>query len=327
MGFISYYLDYLRKKIEYCENNAAGKNDIYEIKQLLKLVDDLRDEGYFELSDALQKEFDGTKRINAVLKSYNEIPFKTSKSGRGKSVYKRESLELTEYIDKLIKKAQAINPAPHGGAIDEAINFSDSLNFNTDVSYVFLLRDTLLPYIRFKSKHADNSYPLIISRRFLSLIYRGKNFDDVCREIIFEALKSGYDDFESFTAFCKKAISRQFENYPDIRETIKSLLNGIPRDKITVIETGCHGTFPLLLASLDERVTFRMYTAAPYLSKTYKDIIYTAAYENLRGIETLYCHDKLFQLASYRDKNFYVCESNSGAIIKKSLGEISYALK
>lgn len=47
--------------------------------------------------------------------------------------------------------------------------------------------------------------------------------------------------------------------------TIKAMLDSIPQKKIMDIESGCYGTFPMLLAAFDERVDFRLFTTVPFL--------------------------------------------------------------
>lgn len=83
----------------------------------------------------------------------------------------------------------------------------------------------------------------------------------------------------------------------------------------------------MLLSALDERVAFKMYTTVPYLFQTYKERIFTTAYENMRAFESLYCQNNLFRLTDFRDNKFYVAESENSDIIEKSLKEISCFIK
>lgn len=49
MSFFSFNENFYRRKLEYYENRSLSNADIYEAKQLLKVLDDLTDEGYTNL--------------------------------------------------------------------------------------------------------------------------------------------------------------------------------------------------------------------------------------------------------------------------------------
>lgn len=327
MSFISFNLNYYKQKIEYYENSALTKSDIYEAKQLLKLVDDLIDEGYYELFDALQKDFAIVDRLKTVIELAGEKPFTTAISDKNLIRFNNEKIELSEYIDNLILRAQAHNYYSDDNFLAEIKNFCNSIEYDKNCSYVFLLRDTLLPYIFFKNKLAKNIYPCLISRSFLNLIYKDKNIDDIVRAVIFKALDNGHKDFESYIHYCKREIINNLSGFPKIITIIKDLLSEIKSEKIVVIETGCYGTFPLLLSALDERIEFKMYTTVPYLFQIYKNHIFTTAYENIRLFETLYCQNNLFKLTDFKNNRFYVAENENNDIVTKSLQEISCFLK
>ena len=93
-----------------------------------------------------------------------------------------------------------------------------------------------------------------------------------------------------------------------------------------VIESGCYGTFPMLLAVLDERVDFRMFTTVPFLNDVYGKRIFTQAYEKNRLFETLYSQDKLFQFESFRNGAFYVSRKLDEQVWQKSLEEVKRML-
>lgn len=320
MGFISFNLAYYGKKTEYYENKRLNAEEIAEAKRLLKLVEDLKDEGYDELFNALQSAFWGVDRLRAILNSYGEEPFKIKARVAGADEYKWETAELTEYLGGLIKRCEDV--AGESKFADEVENFRDFIGYEEGASYVFLLRDALLPYVYYSKNNAKNLYPWLISRKFFDLVCNGAHIDDLIRSVIFAALERGYRDFRSFTDYCKGEISVIIERYPDVSATLGKLLADIRSEKIIVVETGCYGTFPMLLSALDDRVQFRMYTTVPYLAEIYKDIIYTERYENLREFETLCCNDKLFSLAGFKDGKFYVSENADEEVVGKSLGEI-----
>lgn len=326
MGFISFNLNYYKNKIEYYEGHGIDKKDLLEAKRLLKMIYDLLDEGYDDLYNALQIEYRGVDRLEKALRDRKEEPFQILTSNRRDCEYRNESIELKRYINDLIYKSLYIKKSEENYYIDEIINFCKSIKYENDCAYVFLLRDVFLPYIYFKKHYEYNTYPWIISRSLFNLMYE-RDFDDIIRTIIFDAREKFSENFEKFSNYCKKEIRIRIENYPYIKKAIQNLLSLIECKKILVIESGCNGTFPMLLSALDDRVDFKMYTTAPYFVQIYEDHIYTTAYENLRAVETLTCHDQLFLLREFKNNNFYVSENKDEVIVQRALSEISYCMQ
>lgn len=52
MSFLSFNENYYRQRLGALENKLLSEGDIYETRQLLKVLDDLADEGYFELNES-----------------------------------------------------------------------------------------------------------------------------------------------------------------------------------------------------------------------------------------------------------------------------------
>lgn len=327
MGFLSYNLGYYERKIQSYETHVLSKEDRVEAKRLLKLAEDLADEGYDDLLVALQREYCGVERLKEVIKANGGTPFPVVAQDKRADRYGNERIELSSYIDGLLARSGGAKIPDDNAFLHEITAFCESIGYEKDVAYVFLLRDTLLPYLYFKVKHADHLYPWILSRSFLQLISEEEQIDDLVRETVFDALERGYVDFQSFRDYCKTEIMRKLAPYPAVEDRIKGLLSQIGSERILVVETGCYGTFPLLLSALDERVEFRLYTTVPYLTETYQKQIYSAAYENLRTFETLACHDKLFRLADFADGRFYVSENCSQGVVDDALCEIGFLLK
>lgn len=105
------------------------------------------------------------------------------------------------------------------------------------------------------------------------------------------------------------------------------MLSGIDAEKILVVESGCVGTFPLLLMSLDEHVDMRMYTTYPYLTAVYRPQIFTSRYEENRQLETLVSQERYFRFSALRDGRFYVQKCSDAGIEQRSLQEIKGMLK
>lgn len=75
MSFISYNLDFYRNELNKLETTAVSEKTIYRAKQLLKMLDDLLDEGYTELNKVLEEKYSGVSTLRAYLKSHNAEPF------------------------------------------------------------------------------------------------------------------------------------------------------------------------------------------------------------------------------------------------------------
>lgn len=75
MGFISFSLDYYRKELKKLKNSAVSQEMIYRAKQLLKMLDDLLDEGYTELNETLEESCQGVSLLKEYLRNNNASPF------------------------------------------------------------------------------------------------------------------------------------------------------------------------------------------------------------------------------------------------------------
>lgn len=326
MGFISFSLNYYEDKIEYYEHNRLTKDDIYEAKQLLKMIDDLIDEGYTELYDKIEAEFHGVTRIKQILELHNEKPFEIQKHLVTNQCYDTEQIELTAGISKMLKDADIHTDLSDNPFLQEMLSFCKWVGYDEDTAYIFLLRDTLLVYLYFMKMDRQELYPWLIGRDFMNHISSGNNIDDVVRASFFDALEAGCNDFYSFKEYCTTKIGQDLKRYPEVITVINQLLSKIKKRKIIVIESGCHGTFPMLLSTLDERVDFKLFTTVPYFNKVYKDRIYTTAYEKNRLFETLYSQDQYMRFSGYNVGKFYINKTRDKQVTEKSLSEIKTIL-
>lgn len=329
MSFLSFSLSYYENKINQYENTAPSKADVYEAKQLLKMLDDLVDEGYEELSLQVEEQFHGVTRLKRLLSACGETPFPVipylEKSSEGRT----ETQELGACISDLVEKAAECDTISDNPILGDIVKFCEWVGYDDDTAYVFLLRDAMLPYIYFSQSLQGKScelYPWLIGRKYMDFISPGHYIDDIVRAPFFDALEAGSNSFEEFKAFCKKKILSDLQAYPEVLEALQKLLGTIQKEKILVIESGCYGTFPMLLAVLDERVDFRMFTTVPFLNNVYGERIFTRAYEKNRLFETLYSQDKLFQFENFRDGAFYVSKKLDEQVLQKSLGEVKRML-
>ncbi len=323
MGFISFNENYYRRKLEEYENKLLSDADIREAKQLLKVLDDLADEGYTNLNDRMETDFSCLTRLRAVLRCRGEVPFPIDHERLSDTVYGKNEYELRELIGDLVEEAEDHSRVSPNPFLEEIHRYCDWIGYEEDTAYVFLLRDAFLPYVFFRSRGRDNIHPWLISRRFLEDITETKDADDDIRLPLYEALESGHIQFGDYSAYCGERILPVLNGHPKLKTILLELLRPIEQDRILVIESGYMGTIPMMLRALDGRVDFRLFTTAPFLYETYRDRIFCRKYEDLRRFETLYSQDLFMRYSSYRGGKFYVNVSADGSVKEKAVSEIA----
>lgn len=330
MGFISYSMSYYSNELQRLDSSTVTEQTIYRAKQLLKILDDLADEGYTELNQKLEEALHGISRLRAYLKSNNAEPFRLIQKSVDELsiIYGQDDFELVEAINAACEKAMKSLCTSDNAFLNELLDFSNWIEYKDDTAYVFLLRDTLLPYVHYKSRNNEAIYPWLISRKTLTLLSGKDNVDDEFRASIINALEFG--SCRSFNEFCNAVLpnmSKSLSKYPKLKSFLEGLFKGINKKHIIVVESGCSGTFPMLLMCLDSRVDVRMYTTYPYLLNIYGDRIYTPKYENNRLFETLYSQDLYFTLSGVDENCFMVRKCHNADVEKKALDEIKAMLK
>jgi len=166
-----------------------------------------------------------------------------------------------------------------------------------------------------------------MGRKMLEGLTGEEDVDELIRDPLLEALEEG--DVRTFNELCDFSfprIKKNLEKYPVITSAVKNLLSKIPEKRIVVVESGCYGTFPMLLACFDPRVEIKMYTAVPYLAEIYADRLFTRAYEKVRLFETLYSQDLYFQYADFADNRFLVEKCDDEIVEEKAMQEIRQML-
>lgn len=325
MGFISFSLEYYKKELNRLEAAAVNEQTIYHAKQLLKMLDDLFSEGYTELNRKLEETFSGVSRLRAYLKENHAEPFTDHRKPFLETgvAYGLRSYELTEAIKKLIENAEKSSDVCDRAFLSKLIDFCKWIGYEKNTAYIFLLRDTLLPYIYYQSKNRDHIYPWLLGRKTLALLTGTSHADDEIRSSIYKALEFG--KCANYKEFCNAVlpeIRAVLKRYPEIEKCITALLGKIKEKRVVVVEAGCAGTFPMLLMSLDARIDMRMYTTYPYLTKIYGDKIYSSQYEEIRLFETLYSQDLYFRISDLNDGRFFVKECINKEIKKNTFAEI-----
>ena len=322
MGFISFNENYYRRKLEEYENKILSDADVCEAKQLLKVLDDLTDEGYTNLNDRMEADFSCLTRLRAVLHKSGTGPFPVDHERLTDTVYGREEYELEGLLGNMMEEAGNYSSVSANPFLEEIYRYCEWIGYKEDTAYVFLMRDALLPYVFFGSRGRDNIYPWLISRRFLEDITETEYVDDDIRLPLYEALESGHIQFDEYSAYCKERILPVLNEHRELKTILLDLLGAIRQKRIIVIESGYMGTIPMMMKALDDRVDFRLFTTAPFLYETYHDSIFCRKYEDIRKFETLYSQDLLLKYSSFHDGRFHVNISADRSVKNNSLSEI-----
>ncbi len=330
MGFISFNLEFYKNELQKLQTANVSKETIYRAQQLLKILDDLVDEGYPKLSNKLEEIYSGVSKLKAYLKDNNAQPFPIYHKMLSTIdvTYEQSTYELNEAIGELIENAEKIKDVSNDSFLLELIDFCQWIGYEEDTAYIFLLRDTLLPYIYYQRKSRKNIYPWLLGRKTLAKLANKNNVDDEIRSTIINALESGHCD--SYNAFCDMVLPKMrgvLKKYPQIEKTLITLLKKIKEKHIIVVESGCFGTFPMLLMSLDDRIDLRMFTTYPYLLTIYGNKIYSSKYEKNRLFETLYSQDLYFRFFDVRNGKFFVEKCSNKEVEKRAIAEVKAILE
>lgn len=151
--------------------------------------------------------------------------------------------------------------------------------------------------------------------------------DDALRASVYSALEAGCTDFRSFTAHALPDMRRAMAQHPQAEHALRAMLSEIDAERILVIESGCAGTFPLLLMSLDPRVDLRMYTTYPYLTGILGERLFTHRYEELLTLETMASQERYLRFSALRSGRFYVRRCADAEVERQALQEIKAIMK
>ena len=180
MSFISFSLDFYKTELQKVETAAASGETIYRAKQLLKILDDLIDEGYTELNEKLEEAYQGVSRLRTYLKDNHAKPFPIYSKPLVETdvAYGQEAFELIEAIKELTAKAEKSTDVSDDAFLTELMRFCEWVGYEENTAYIFLLRDTLLPYIYYQSKNRKSIYPWLLGRKTLTMLTGVENVDD-----------------------------------------------------------------------------------------------------------------------------------------------------
>lgn len=139
MGFMSYSLDFYAKELNELENSVITEKKIYRAKQLLKMLDDLVDEGYTELYDALEDTYNGVSRLKQYIIDNNAEPFALSSKGisTGTTTYGTEIIELSKAINDVYKCELPTPMVSNDAFIQKLQAFCEWVGYEADTAYIY----------------------------------------------------------------------------------------------------------------------------------------------------------------------------------------------
>jgi len=118
------------------------------------MLDDLIDEGYAELNEKLEESYQGVSRLIKYLKDNHTEPFPIYRKAVVETdvTYEQRGFELAETIKELTENAEKSTEISDNTFLTELVRFCEWVGYEENTAYIFLLRDTLLPYIYYQSK-------------------------------------------------------------------------------------------------------------------------------------------------------------------------------
>ena len=189
-----------------------------ELKQLLKMLDDLVDEGYTELNERLEETVQGVSRLRKFLKENGAEPFPMHRKEvlELQIFYGGPELELAAAIDELMERAGGYMGTTYAkdsekkSFLQNLRRFCEWIGYEDNTAYIFLLRDTLLPYVYYRGKKRTAIYPWLLGRKTLEQLTGKNGVDDEIRGAIIRALEE--EKCSNFNEFCEMVL-------PEIRGT------------------------------------------------------------------------------------------------------------
>ncbi len=204
------------------------------------------------------------------------------------------------------------------------------LTQHQDVVPVPLLRDTLLVQmgLRWLQRHGipiREPMPVCIGRRFADMFGDGRQIHGALANVIYRVLlEHGPCDVAT--------LRRRFADYvredpaipASFRQASRAYLETLALEgRPLFIESGVQGTFPLWLLALSRDVgDMVFYVTAPWLYRTYESVVFRKNYNNLREVETIVAHNRLFQFKAMQAGHVFIEETPNEHIRSLALYEI-----
>jgi hypothetical protein len=349
MGFYDYVSKYYSDQIATLEEVVTKHDNIINLKNSLqraanlkKFLNDIREEGYEATYQSFCVELNAIERLEQVLAAglpllgtENEAELFylcKSKSQLDLTIAtdRFEIYELDDYLAKLEQLgrddlAVAVLEKPKYAKrleqveiiLDEMVAYIRwLLEPGRVANYLFLLRDTLLPYLGIRELDGGGSkvaaLPVFISRKFMGAFGNEKRLFNLIADPIYDCLTE--NDAQDLACFCADYQLR-LQSYCDLEyealaEAIKQYLQPkLVQDTYTVVESGVQGSIPLMLQAFFPQINgFEMYTTVPWLYRIYQPHIFQPNYNYLRDTETFLAHDRLFSFTSFQNGRVYIHE-------------------
>lgn len=139
MGFISFNLEFYRNELQIFTTAPVNDERIYRAKQLLKMLDDLVDEGYIELNDKLEETYSGVSKLRAYLGNNHIEPFPVCRKpfSTADVTYEKSARELTAAIQELTANAEKGTELRYDVFLSELVDFCKWIGYEENTAYVF----------------------------------------------------------------------------------------------------------------------------------------------------------------------------------------------
>jgi hypothetical protein len=201
---------------------------------------------------------------------------------------------------------------------------------STPLVPVPLLRDTLLihvglTWLRRYGVPVPASQPLMIGRKFADLCGNGRDIHGALGNVIYRVLMEEHPrDLATLQRHFAMAVHVDPAIPASFTQACRDYLATLALDGTPLfIESGVQGTFPLFLLSLTEHIgEMVFYTTTPWLYPIYEQIVFRKNYNYLREMETIVCHDHLFQFKTMQDGKIFVEETTNATARCLALYEI-----
>lgn len=160
-------MDFYRRERRRLQNEAPTAATLCRARRLLKLLDDLLDEGYAELAERLEAEQMGPSFLRGYLREHHAAPFPmpAKEFDARKLSYGTEEIELCQAVDRALSAAKRTEAAETQAFLHRLQDFCRWIGYDHGTAYLFLLRDTLLPYAYFLNRGREKIFPWLLSRK------------------------------------------------------------------------------------------------------------------------------------------------------------------
>lgn len=193
MGFLSYNMEYFRRELDALEIGFPTTEKVYHAQQLYRILEDLAAEGYHQLNELLETEKCGSSRLQAYLNRNNAAPFSVPHQGPDEKElsYAEREVELAAAIRDAIKSASDQETGERTPFLRELKDFCRWIGYEPDTAYIFLLRDTLLPFAYYQARERRRIYPWLLSRKAFAKLAGREAGDDSLRAAVYRGLEAG----------------------------------------------------------------------------------------------------------------------------------------